>query len=792
MAPWSLRPCFVSVLLVVALLGPRPALAVWPGDPAVNLPICTAAGSQYSPAIVSDGRGGAIIVWSDGRAGNYDIYAQRVSLHGIPQWTSGGVPVCTSTGHQEIPVAVSDGAGGVIVAWQDRRGASPDIYAQQLGPDGVPQWVADGIPVGTATDEQLTPAITSDGAGGAIVAWVDRRTGPAGQIAAQRVVGGAMLWTANGVLLHTYVSGTKSLPNLASDEDGGAIVAWRNDGDNSVRVRHVTSAGSVGWTADGVQLCTSANTDRGAPQLVPDRAGGAIVAWSDSRNPVYAQRLNSSGATQWAANGVALGTGVSAAGVSGAQDGAGGMLVSWASTSAAYAQRVSGAGTLLWNASAVRLVNLTGVSGFTSLAATSGGGAIIAWSRSGIAYAQAVSPLGGILWAPTSTGVTISTGTGARDFAVLTADGTGGAILAWEDRRSGVRDIYAQRVERTGQLPHPQPVITSADDIAGDQGGKVRVEWTASYMDTFPTLGISHYGLWRRVSSATAMTATARGARLLATGESPADVRPGVFRMAPLGAQSLYWEGVGLVAARGEASYTFLAPTLADSTGSGTEWAVFMVDAHAADGSAFWDSAPDSGYSVDNLAPPTPAPFTGRYASGTTALHWGATTAPDFAEYRLYRGASPDFVPSPENHVVSRPDTGYIDSPGSPYFYRLCAVDMHGNISPYAFTQPGGTADLPGPNLPGVAWLGRATPNPMRDECVIHFGLPHQAQGALGIYDPQGRRVRGLLAGTLPAGEQSARWDGRAEDGAPAPSGLYLVRLEVGGRGVTGKLVIVR
>lgn len=80
--------------------------------------------------------GGMILVWIDARNGSdkegaYDIYAQRVSSAGAPQWTANGVPVCTAANDQNYPVLVSDGAGGAIITWQDLRNGGSDIYAQR-------------------------------------------------------------------------------------------------------------------------------------------------------------------------------------------------------------------------------------------------------------------------------------------------------------------------------------------------------------------------------------------------------------------------------------------------------------------------------------------------------------------------------------------------------------------------------------------------------------------------------------------------------------------------------------
>src|SRR6187551_1414534 len=78
------RLLFVSGLLACGFLPARLALAAWPSDPLVNVPICTATGAQTTPAIISDGAGGAIVAWADARSGNRDIYVQRISADGVP------------------------------------------------------------------------------------------------------------------------------------------------------------------------------------------------------------------------------------------------------------------------------------------------------------------------------------------------------------------------------------------------------------------------------------------------------------------------------------------------------------------------------------------------------------------------------------------------------------------------------------------------------------------------------------------------------------------------------------
>lgn len=92
--------------------------------------------------------------------------------------------------------------------------------------------------------------------------------------------------------------------------------------------------------------------------------------------------------------------------------------------------------------------------------------------------------------------------------------------------------------------------------------------------------------------------------------------------------------------------------------------------------------------------------------------------------------------------------------------------------------------------------LGSAAPNPVRASTRLSFSLPSAPSGGmpavLAVYSLDGRRVRTLVDAVLGAGPHEALWDGRDENGAPARSGLYFVRLDAGGRSRTGKLSVMR
>lgn len=86
----------------------------------------------------------------------------------------------------------------------------------------------------------------------------------------------------------------------------------------------------------------------------------------------------------------------------------------------------------------------------------------------------------------------------------------------------------------------------------------------------------------------------------------------------------------------------------------------------------------------------------------------------------------------------------------------------------------------------------RAAPSPFRVATDIHIALSREGEAALDVFDAGGRRVRSLWRGRLPAGPHTSRWNGTDETGRAAPTGAYLVRLEVGDARATRWVVLTR
>jgi hypothetical protein len=278
---------FAQHILDTGVLDPR-----WPAD---GLPVCTAAGPQNLPEIVADGAGGAFVSWDDGRSTvtGFDVFAQHLLASGAPDraWPVNGLVVCAAPGDQGRSIITSDGGSGAIVAWTDGRVVGTDhIFAEHLLVAGRvdPAWPVNGRQVSNVFAIESRPRIVPDDAGGVIVNWMALT----GSVASGTLNMFAQHVKANGVLDPAWPAGGRALSQadrlqtaaeMSSDGAGGAFIAWEDL--NDVVVGHVLASGVLdpGFALGGRRVCGLEST-QGDPAVVATPGGGAIVAWSDTRN----------------------------------------------------------------------------------------------------------------------------------------------------------------------------------------------------------------------------------------------------------------------------------------------------------------------------------------------------------------------------------------------------------------------------------------------------------------------------------------------------------------------------
>jgi hypothetical protein len=239
----------------------------WPAD---GRALNATAGVDELDAIVSDGAGGAVVTWHSHSGG---VYAQRVLASGDldPAWPANG-RLLGLTGRGYYSAAIADDAGGALVTWADTRSGdvNGDIYAHHVLGTGLldSAWPAAGIAVCTAGGDQHDPAITLDGAGGAIVAWPDPRPGDSG-IYAQRVTRDGRTPVLAAVLQTRADPGQVEIEWYAPSLASAATVYRRMEG------RDWRALGVMTARGDGVLAYTDRDVEAGS------RYGYRLGVWVD-------------------------------------------------------------------------------------------------------------------------------------------------------------------------------------------------------------------------------------------------------------------------------------------------------------------------------------------------------------------------------------------------------------------------------------------------------------------------------------------------------------------------------
>ncbi len=281
------------------------------------------------------------------------------------------------------------------------------------------------------------------------------------------------LWLAQGTRV-VVPPAEPQLYQVCSDLARGAFVSmmeFRNH-NADVSLQHVGPLGQrLTPDSTGALVCVLPGAQL-APQVAPNGDGGAYLAWRDDRsNPPAAVlvEVSSNGAIApgWPSNGIVLGPFDSTLVVPAlAADDAGGAFVCWTDRSAGQRRLVcdrwthGGVHSPGWSGTPVVLCAIGDVYSMPRMIADSTGGAIVAWSdrRNGSLDLYAMRVLGNGSLAPgwPLNGVSLGHDPGDEwlpgDSGLL-ADGTGGAFITWSDAPTDSEDVWLTRVRADGSIP---------------------------------------------------------------------------------------------------------------------------------------------------------------------------------------------------------------------------------------------------------------------------------------------------------------------------------------------------
>jgi hypothetical protein len=256
------------------------------------------------------------------------------------------------------------------------------------------------------------------------------------------------------------------------------------------------------------------------------------------------------------------------------------------------------------------------------------------------------------------------------------------------------------------------------------------------------------------------------------------------------------WEVVGSVPAQDLATYAVDVPTLFNYVPEMpipyTTYRVLAVTCDPAQ-QQYYESCPDSGYSLDNAPIGTLVQDYGAAAMKNgfgIELKWTLASADAALDYYIMRaeGGSGVFVDLAAPEVASDgPACAFVDNgieSGTSYIYRVGYLD--GGARTLLFET--GAVTIPAVSLA----LDQNVPNPFNPVTTIRYRLPDAGFVSLGVFDVTGKEVARLVEGRQNAGLHTIEWKGCDGGGRPAASGVYFCRITFGKESINRKMILLR
>jgi hypothetical protein len=293
------------------------------------------------------------------------------------------------------------------------------------------------------------------------------------------------------------------------------------------------------------------------------------------------------------------------------------------------------------------------------------------------------------------------------------------------------------------------PQITFIRDIPNDQGGRVYVEFNASFFDNGEGTGQS-YNIYRYDFIEE-------------------------------------WIILSSVAAVGESIYTYEATTLTDSTSENDGMTEFKVVASMSGG--IFHSEPMMGYSVDNILPGVPGGLMAILADNTVELSWNESVDEDFQYFMVEKTSMSGF------EMIETADAFYVDEnyiSSEVHSYRVAAVDHAGNQSEFSEVVEVAVLAIDNQVTPDVFALHQNYPNPFNPTTQIKYDLAEDALVSISIYDVMGRKIKSLMNINQSAGYHSLRWDATNNIGEAVSAGMYIYTIQAGQYRATKKMVLLK
>ncbi|MEE2858790.1 MAG: hypothetical protein VX820_03635 [Candidatus Neomarinimicrobiota bacterium] len=254
----------------------------------IGIPIITFQSYRSSPSLNTGGGGSAVMIWSDDRGDDLDLYAQRIILNGSTistEWGVGGKLVCNANGNQSSPRVSQYEGEETIITWEDERDGVTDAYYQILDVNGNEKLQSNGAVVCSGNWEVIKPRVKAENSIAYIV-WEDRRNDWTSDIYAQKINSSGDVEWGNGLAI-AVASGSQTEPRLTSDGSGGVYFVWEDQRNSSssgidIYAQHINANDVMNHSENGLLICDADNLQFN-PLVRNDGEQGAIIIWGDQR-----------------------------------------------------------------------------------------------------------------------------------------------------------------------------------------------------------------------------------------------------------------------------------------------------------------------------------------------------------------------------------------------------------------------------------------------------------------------------------------------------------------------------
>ncbi len=257
--------------------------------------------NQYEPSVSCDDSGRFVVAWMDGRGLNaydWNIFCQRFDRLG--NRLGSNIQVTTNDSIQWAPAVACTPDGGFAVCWEDRRTGQWDAYVQFYNSLGQPLGGNVKVNDDVGPADQSAVSVGANRLGEYLVTWADRRNGNS-DVYAQRYSGSGTALGSNFLVNDDATSTDQGAPTVAACPDGGYWVVWvdRRNGNNDLYCRRFGRDGTPQTASFRVNDDTASSHQR-VSSIGMDAIGNTVVAWEDERSgecDIYRSVFDASGQT---------------------------------------------------------------------------------------------------------------------------------------------------------------------------------------------------------------------------------------------------------------------------------------------------------------------------------------------------------------------------------------------------------------------------------------------------------------------------------------------------------------